>query len=135
MTRDEIELVRYRIVRARTSLRAAESLLGEKHLHDTVNRLYYACFYAVSALLFTEGQSSSKHAGVRSLFDREWVNTGRVSLEMGRLYRVLFNQRNRGDYEDLVTFGEDEVRVWLEKAHDFVETLADTVEKSVRGET
>lgn len=42
----------------------AELALGNGYLHGTVNRLYYACFYAVSALLLTEGFSSSRHSGI-----------------------------------------------------------------------
>jgi len=49
-----------------------------------VNRLYYSCFYAVSALLVRDGLSSLKHAGVRSLFKRHYVRTGKVPMELAR---------------------------------------------------
>jgi len=54
-----------------------EPLLKEgEEWNPCVNRLYYACFYAVSALLIQQGLSSSKHTGVRSLFNRHYVKTG-----------------------------------------------------------
>jgi uncharacterized protein (UPF0332 family) len=47
--------------RAREALAEAALLLQAGHLHAYVNRLYYACFYAVSAPLVTQGTSTSKH--------------------------------------------------------------------------
>ena len=46
-------LVQYRLDRAREALAEAALLLDSGHANTGVNRLYYACFYAVSALLFT----------------------------------------------------------------------------------
>ena len=76
--------------------------------------LYYASFYAVIALLLTEGRSSSKHSGVRALLDREWMKPGRLPVEFGRLYRRLFESRQRSDYADFVTFGVSAVSPWVE---------------------
>jgi hypothetical protein len=79
------ELIRYRLARAQESLAEAELLLANDHVRTAVNRLYYACFYAVSALLLTEGYSSPKHSGVRALFDQHWIVPGRLTKDMGRL--------------------------------------------------
>lgn len=59
-------LVAYRMERAREALSEANLLLQAGHLNTYVNRLYYACFYAVSALLVIRGISTSKHAHLRS---------------------------------------------------------------------
>lgn len=128
MTPEQIALIRHRMERAGESLEEARLLLDAGRINGSVNRLYYACFYAVSALLLTQGQSSSKHSGVRALFDREWVNTGKVPREVGRFYRKLFNSRQQGDYGDLVQFQEPEVRAWLAQATHLVELLARQVE-------
>ena len=48
-------LIDYRLERARESLQEANILLERGHGNAFVNRLYYACFYAVSALLLTKG--------------------------------------------------------------------------------
>ena len=70
MTPERRALLQYRLARARETLDEARLLLDGGHANACVNRLYYACFYAVSALLLTEGQTSAKHRGVRALFDR-----------------------------------------------------------------
>lgn len=67
--KEEIKtLVLYRLGRAKESLDEASILLKNGHANTFVNRLYYACFYAVSALLLTKGLSSSKHSGVKVFF-------------------------------------------------------------------
>jgi hypothetical protein len=123
VTPERSALLQYRLARARETLDEARLLLDGGHANACINRLYYACFYAVSALLLTEGQASAKHRGVRALFDRHWVKSGRVSAELGRVYRRLFVRRQRGDYDDLVQFQEAEVRAWLADAQRFVSSI------------
>lgn len=77
-----------------------------------VNRLYYACFYAVSALLAAEGLSSSKHSGVRSLFNENFVKTGSVEKSLARVYNDLYERRQESDYVDFVEFREEQVTLW-----------------------
>lgn len=132
MTPERRPLLQYRLERAREALDEARLLLDGGHANACVNRLYYACFYVVSALLLSEGQASAKHRGVRALFDRHWVKTGRVSAELGRVYRRLFTRRQRGDYDDLVRFADEEVRVWLKEAQDFVSALTQILEEQLR---
>lgn len=95
MTPEQGELVRYRLARAMESLDEARLLFANGHVRTAVNRIYYACFYAVSALLLTKGESSPKHSGVRSLFDQLWIVTGRLPKDMGRFYRRLFDARQK----------------------------------------
>lgn len=116
-------LVRYHIAQARDALSDAELLLREGRWKAGVNRLYYACFYAVTAVLLAEGRSSAKHGGVRSLFHRYLVKTGRVPREFGVLYDTLFENRLRADYEAFVEFDEHEVAPWLVDAERFVAAM------------
>jgi len=51
MTLEERAYIRYRLGRAREALDEARLLLEADHLATAVTRIYYACFYAVSALL------------------------------------------------------------------------------------
>ena len=50
MTPERRALIVYRLERARQALVEAEALLKIGHANACVNRLYYANFYAVSAL-------------------------------------------------------------------------------------
>ena len=124
-------LVAYRLERARESLEEAKLLLDRGYGNTFVNRLYYACFYAVSALLLTRGLSSSKHSGIRSLFHQNIVKSGLVDLESGQLYDRLFDNRQKSDYADLVRFDTDEVGDWYNEARRFVDALEDIVKKEL----
>ena len=128
MNAETLAYVRYRVALAREAIQVAKSALEDGHLHSAVNRLYYACFYMVSALLLAEGHSSSKHSGVRSLFNRYWIKTGRLPVEMSSLYRDLFNHRQQGDYDDFVDFAPDDVRAWYEQADDYVARVSAQIE-------
>ncbi len=106
----------------------ARILATANRWNPCVNRLYYACFYAVSALLIQQGLSSSKHTGVRSLFNRHYVRTAKVPKELAQIYNDLFERRQEGDYMDFVDFEESQVRPWIARAEQFVDHIASIIE-------
>jgi uncharacterized protein (UPF0332 family) len=122
------ELVSYRMTRAEETLEDACILARAGRWNACVNRLYYACFYAISALLVRDGLSSSKHAGVRSLFNRRYVKTGEVPKDFARIYNDLFERRQEGDYIDFVSFQEAQVLPWISKAEELIGYIAGLVQ-------
>jgi uncharacterized protein (UPF0332 family) len=64
----EITLIRYRMDRSKEALSAAGLMYEKGHYNDAVNRLYYFCFYAVIALLATEGIHPGKHTAARGFY-------------------------------------------------------------------
>ena len=133
MKKETRTLITYRLERARESLEEANILLEQGYGNTFVNRLYYACFYAVSALLLTKGLSSAKHSGVRSLFHQNFVKSGLIETELGQFYDMLFDNRQKGDYADLVRFDPNEVSYWHEEAQEFVQTVENIVKKELGG--
>jgi uncharacterized protein (UPF0332 family) len=123
VTQDSSELIAYRIGRANEALEDANVLAAVDRWNACVNRLYYACFYAVSALLVRDGLSSSKHAGVRSLFNRQYVKTGKVPKDLARIYNDLFERRQEADYLDFVTFEASQVRPWMSNAKRLIDHI------------
>ena len=117
------DLVRYRIERARETFEEALLMQREGHWNACANRLYYACFYAVTAMLAKKGLASSKHTGVKSLFNKYLVKTGHVDKEKGRLYNELFEARKEGDYVDFVVFDRDTVQPWIPKVSEFINAM------------
>jgi uncharacterized protein (UPF0332 family) len=124
-------LVRYRLERAFETIEEARLLLAGGHTNTYVNRLYYACFYAVSALLLLHDKSFAKHSGLRSAFHREFVRPGMVSKELGHLYDRLFDNRQKADYADLVTFPPEDVSPWLDESVEFVRIIAELAENEM----
>lgn len=79
------DLALYRIQQAEESLDEAELLLRSgKSARSVINRVYYAMFYSILALLIFEPYSSSKHTGVLSYFNRRFVKEGAIPEEIGR---------------------------------------------------
>ena len=92
-TKEKRALIAHRLSCAKEALEEAALLMDAGHLRGYVNRLYYAGFYAVSALLMTRNISSSKHGYVRAKLHEEFVKPGIVPVEMGKHFDLLFNGR------------------------------------------
>lgn len=129
------DLVRYRLEKAKETLEDAELLLSKNRLSSAVNRLYYSLFYGVLALLETKGLASSKHAGVRALFNQHFVKNGIVSKELGQFYGELFNERQEGDYVDYTEFAREKVVEDMKKCQTFLVELEQVVDMLLRKET
>ena len=125
----EITLIRYRMERAKEALSAASLMYEKGHYNDAVNRLYYSCFYAVIALLATEGIHPSKHTAVRAFLNKNWIKTKKMSKETGRLYNTLFDRREKGDYGDYFRFSENDVKDWLERVEKAIEEIFQVIER------
>lgn len=130
MTVDK-NLLKYRLTKARETLEDAKLLLSENRLNSTMNRLYYSLFYAVLALLETKGFASSKHSGVRSLFNEHFVKKGIVSRELGQFYGELFKERQKGDYTDYTTFSPEKVRGYMGKCILYLSEIESVVNKLI----
>jgi uncharacterized protein (UPF0332 family) len=61
---DRKKLVTYRLNKANHTLKEIDILLKNELWNTAVNRMYYACYYAVSALLINRGIQAQTHAGV-----------------------------------------------------------------------
>jgi len=88
-----LELINYRREKAKNTLKDAKVMFDKVSPFATVNRIYYAIFYEVIALLLTKDLSSSKHSGVRALFNREFIKTGVVKEKLGDFYNNMFEFR------------------------------------------
>ena len=128
MTDGQRELARYRMDRAFETLQEARLMVAGGHLHGAANRIYYACFYAVLALLLTRELSSPKHSGVMALFNRHFIREGILPVEMGKFYSRAFDHRLESDYGEIVELKEEEVRADLAKAQEFIARVQRQVE-------
>ena len=124
MTDGQAELIRYRLSRARETLEEATELGNSGHLYGAANRIYYACFYAVIALLLTENLSNSKHSGVIGLFNKNFVKTGEIPKEMGKFYARMFDNRLESDYGELIEIEPDEIKQDLATAAEFIRLVS-----------
>jgi uncharacterized protein (UPF0332 family) len=124
------DYITYRLEKSNQTYNDAKLLAGNKSWNSCVNRLYYACFYAVSALLINNNFEAKSHNGIRSIFFREFIKTGKVHKDFGRLYSDLFDWRNKGDYSDFFDFGAEDVLPLLEKTEKFINVIVKIIKTS-----
>jgi uncharacterized protein (UPF0332 family) len=116
-------LVKYRLDRADETLKEVEILARESHFNAAANRLYYACYYAVSALLVANGLNSQSHAGSKTLLGLHFVSKGLLSNEYGKTFSRLFEIRHSGDYDDFVFCDKEMIDEYTPKATDFINAI------------
>jgi uncharacterized protein (UPF0332 family) len=120
MTRNIQALVANRLEQADESLEAARTLLDKKLIRPSVNRAYYAMFYAVLALLARDKKETSKHSGVIALFDRDFVKQGIFKKDYSRWLHDAFDLRQRSDYAAEYHATLEEAEITLKNAERFV---------------
>lgn len=103
------ELVSYRLTKAKETLKEIDLHIDNQLWNTAVNRLYYACYYAVIALLVSKEIKAQTHAGVRQMFGLHIIKTGLIEKELGKFYSDIFDKRLTGDYDDFVDYERDDV--------------------------
>jgi len=103
-------LVSLRINRAKETISEVHGNIKLGYWRTAANRLYYACYYAVSALLVKNGLTAHTHTGVTTQLGLHFVKKGLISKEQGRFYKELFYLRQDGDYDDWFDISEDDVK-------------------------
>jgi len=120
-------LTTYWIEKAHESLESARSEYASGRLSFAVNRIYYACFYALSALLRHKEKTFKRHKGLRSALHRDLVKAGIVEERWGKFFDEVFESRQRGDYKPMVTFQPEHVTELLEQAEHFLKEMENLI--------
>lgn len=116
-------LSRYRQERAHETLDEIPFLREQGYYNTAINRLYYACYYAVVALLTKHHIPTNTHAGVKTMLGLHFVSKGLITKESGRAFSTLFNSRQQSDYDEFVYSTREEVDELYLKAQRFIEEV------------
>ena len=131
MTENIKALVTYRLEQADESLEAARTLLKQGLISPTINRAYYAMFYAVLALLVLEKKETSKHSGAIALFDRDFVKEGIFKKDFSRCLHDAFELRQRSDYAAEYHVSGEEAEKTFKDAESFVDEVKKVLSKEM----
>ncbi len=123
MNGDLNDLIEYRMNRSFETLREAKAMIDNEFWNASVNRIYYSCFYAVSALLLKKNVDTSSHKGIRQMFGLHFVQCGLVDREDGRFFADLYDRRQTGDYDDFVLYDNETASKLFEQAEGFVSRI------------
>lgn len=93
-------LSNYRIAEAEDSLKVAAHCLKEGLYKDSINRSYYAAYYAVKAILALSTVDFKRHKDVMGYFNKEYVAKEIFPREIGRKLGTLQRVREKSDYDD-----------------------------------
>lgn len=117
------DFITYRMAKAEEVYSAAELLCSAGQWNSAINRLYYACFYAASALLMKRGIGAKSHGGVIAKFSENVVRTNEMTANEYRVYSKLLNWRTKGDYSDMFDFSEEDVAGVMEPTRAFIDKI------------
>jgi len=136
MTREQLSdehrmaVVKYRLERAIKTLEEAKYMRKGNFFNAAVNRLYYACYYAVTALLLARNIEANTHSGVKTMLSFHFVRTGLLSLEDGATFSNLFDKRHSSDYDDFTYCDAALVDYLIPRSEDFIKAIEKLINQS-----
>ena len=101
-------------------MNTAGILLDAGDYKAVANRLYYAVFSAMRAVLALDGFDSKKHSGIISRFRQSYIKTGTFSTEMSIIIDDLEVIREDSDYDDFFIISKEDVMIQSQRAKFFV---------------
>lgn len=123
---DRDALFSYRWEQAEETLSDAKKMLQDKlSARSIINRAYYSLFYAIHALFLKTDTNikTSRHAGVISMFDKEFVHTGKIDKRYSTILHRLFDTRQEGDYKEFVELSHEDAAESVKLAEEFLEGI------------
>jgi uncharacterized protein (UPF0332 family) len=116
-------LVAYRVQRSKETMLEARLMIDEGYLNGAINRLYYACYYIVIALLLKNGVSAQTHAGTKQMLGLHFVVTGKLSPKISSIYATLFEKRHSSDYDDFAYYDNETLEKLYPQAIEFIDAI------------
>jgi uncharacterized protein (UPF0332 family) len=129
---DRLEVVKYRLEKSLRAYHEAVGSIGSGFVETAANRLYYAAYYAVSALLIAYGISARTHNGVIQMFGLNFIKPKLIDRKYGAIFNQLFSLRLTGDYEDRRNLDlQTDVIPLVDPAKDLIDTVSELARKKV----
>ena len=114
------DIIRLKIAKAERTLSEAEKMVEFNFASAAMNRLYYACFYAATALLFSKDIFTKTHSGVKQMLGLHFISPGLLSISLGQFYGDIFRSRQGSDYDDLADADLETVKEFSIVSKEFV---------------
>ena len=122
---DRREIVKYRLEKSLRTYYEAVGSISNGYVETAANRLYYAAYYAVSALLVSYKYEASTHNGVIQMFGLAFIKTKIIERRFGTIFNQLFSLRMTGDYEDRRFLDiEEDVKPLIEPTKELIDVVS-----------
>ena len=129
-SKEREEYVKYRIESAYKTFGAATVLAENGFWNSAVNRLYYAVFYAVNALLVMKEIQTKSHSSTKSQFSLYFVKTGKMDKKYGKLLSELYDWRQKGDYENIFDYSADSEKPMFNPVTEMINAIEKEIAKA-----
>ena len=122
---DRREIVKYRLEKSLRTYNEAVGSIANGYVETAANRLYYAAYYAVSALLVSFKYEASTHNGVIQMFGKAFIKSKVLERRYGTIFNQLFSLRMTGDYEDRRFLDiEEDVKPLIEPTKELIDVVS-----------
>lgn len=129
MTEEKKILINYRLEKAYKTLDEAKYQMTGEMWNLAINRLYYSCYYSVTALLFCIDLNPKTHKGTHNLFHQHFILTKKLPNELAYTFSSLFDARQESDYKDYVEFKNTDVIPLIEQTKNFLDYISKYVKE------
>ena len=122
------DFIRKYFAKAYENLEDAKILAANKRWNACMNSMYFSSYYSVCAIMTKIGFEIRTHHGVKSKFFLDFIKTGQVDKDLGRLYADLFfNWQQENEFNEFINLDEARVLPMLSQISDFIDVLQNKV--------
>lgn len=123
------DLIKYRLEQAKDTVAVVDLLINNERFPAAVNRIYYGIFYTLLALALRFDFETSKHLQLIGWFNKEFIRSGKIEKEFGRILRKAYENRTSGDYDAFIEFEQDDVVQLFEEMKNFINRIESYLKK------
>lgn len=121
------DLILYRLISAKEKLTSAKLLLDAGLYKDSVGRSYYSIFSSMRAVLAISQVDFSKHAGVISYFQKEYIKTNIFDKKYSKYIQQAFQIRNGCDYDDFFIVSRQDAEEQYQRAEEILKVVQEYI--------
>lgn len=123
------DLILYRLSHAKETLKEADYNADGGYFNAATNKLYFACYYAASALMLAKNLETSTHVGTKRMLSLKFIMPGFLEPEYGATYQMLFYNWQASDYEDFMYCTKDHYNNLRPMAEKFILRMQSLIDK------
>lgn len=122
-------IVDLELEKANRTYDAAIIMVEKEHWESAANRLYYALFHAVNALLIHDGHQVSTHKGSHAMFGMYYIKTNKLPREYSNIYQKLESIRDESDYNWAYNIVPEDILGKITTARQMIDSIAEMVKE------
>lgn len=124
------EFARYRLERAKETLKSAKLLYDNNDLAGATNRAYYSIFYAIRAVLALEPVDFKRHKDVIAYFNKNYIKSEVFPRKMGTKIVQAQTIREDSDYDDEYELNSERTKDQIDTAEELIQLVEEFLNKN-----